>query len=146
SVEARIGKRAPGFSVTRWLGKATPVHPAYAHEDFRGKVVLLAFLDEAKPSERLVKMLNSLHERLAEKGLVIVRVYESGPEDELGKISPTAAALAGPGLLSDRSSEAAEKYGVKARPTLFLIDRGGTLRNADLESTRLQECIEGLLK
>jgi len=146
SAEATIGKPAPAFAVSKWIGKEVSDHSGYASQDFRGKVVLLAFMDEARPSERLLKQLNSLHQNLAEKGLIIVRVYESGTEADLSKLSPTVAALAGPELLSDGSSEAAEKYGVKARPTLFLVDREGILRHADLEPGRSQEPIEGLLK
>jgi RNA polymerase sigma factor (sigma-70 family) len=145
SAEAVVGKPAPGFPVSKWVGKGAPARLDYAPQDFRGKVVLLAFLDEARPSERLLPQLNSLHEKLEAKGLAIIRVYESGATAELAKLSPTVAALASPGLRSEGSSRAAESFAVKARPTLFLVDRKGIVRDADIEPGRLQERLDILL-
>jgi hypothetical protein len=110
-------------------------------------VVVLAFLNEARPSQRLLSRLNQLHEKLAANGLVIVRVYERGaaPEDP-AKGSPTAAALVEPGLLPGGYSEAFQKYRVRAAPTLFLLDRGGVLRHADVELDTLEERLGELLK
>lgn len=65
----------------------------------------MAFLDDAKPSQRLLPQLNQLHEKLGGNGLVIVRVQEAQPsrqttmERELAKLSPTVAALVAPGLV-----------------------------------------------
>jgi RNA polymerase sigma factor (sigma-70 family) len=143
---AVVGKPAPGFAVTKWIGKNVPSHAAFAPEDFRGKIVVLAFLDEARPSQRLLSELDSVHEKWASKGVVIIRVYETGREAELGKLSPTSAVLAGAGVLSEGASRAAEVFGVKARPTVALVDANGVLRDADVPSGHLQERIEKLLQ
>jgi hypothetical protein len=61
-------------------------------------------------------------------------------------ISPAPAALVDPGLLPGGYSEAFQKYGVRAAPTLFLIDRQGVLRQADLEINGLETRLEELVK
>jgi len=153
SSEAVVGKPVPEFPVSKWLHRqAVPNECPFAREDFRGKVVLLAFLDEAKPSQRLVPQLNELHTKLSERGLLIVRVQEAAPnsqekaEVELAKLSPTVAAVVPPGLLAGGYSEAFHKYGVKAAPVLFLIDRQGVLRYSDVEADALVVRCQELLK
>jgi hypothetical protein len=130
----------------KWIGKGTPSAGGYAPQDFRGKVVLLAFLDEARPSDRVLRELNSLHQKWAERGLVVLRIYDESVPGDAGRYLPCPAAIASPGVLADGSSAAAEKYGVKARPMLFLIDREGILRHADVESDQLRPLVESLLK
>jgi protocatechuate 3,4-dioxygenase beta subunit len=147
-VEAVTGKPAPEFPVRRWLQRpGAPAERGFTREDFRDKVVLLAFLDDSKPSQRLLPRLNQLHEKLAGKGLAVVRVYElENPKEELTKLSPTVAALVAPGLVPGGYSEAFQKYGARATPGLFLIDRGGVLRQADVEADALEARLEELLK
>jgi hypothetical protein len=153
TIEAVVGQAAPEFPVRTWLnGKATPGEKRFSPKDFQGKVVVLAFLDAAKPSQRLLPQLNQLHEKLAGKGLAIVRVQEAeadhnrGAERELVKRSPTPVALVAPGAVAGVYSEAFQKYGVRATPTLFLIDRQGILRFADVDPDELPRRIEALLK
>lgn len=145
--EAAVGKVAPEFPVKKWLNrKDAPSARGFVIKDFHNSAVLLAFLDDAKPSQRLVKSLNDLDRRYSAKGLVIVRVHETpAAESDLARISPTSVALVQPGLVAGRYNEAALKYGVRATPTLFLIDRKGILRHADAEVDGLEKRIEGLL-
>jgi hypothetical protein len=141
------GKPAPEFPVSTWLNRQdAPGGAGFTPAGFRDKVVLLAFLDEAKPSQRLLPRLNQLHEQLANKGFFIVRVHETTQAGDLAELSPTMAALVAPGLIPGGYSEAFQKYAVRATPTLFLIDRQGTLRQVDLELEALQEQVEELLK
>jgi protocatechuate 3,4-dioxygenase beta subunit len=147
-IEARVGQPAPEFAVRRWFQTKGPTaEQAFRRQDFQDKVVLLAFLDEAKPSQRFLARANQVQEKLAAKGLVIVRVYEAAnlPEEFI-KRSATPAALVSPGLLPGGYSEAFQKYGVRAVPTLFLIDRQGVLRQTDLELDDLEARLEELLK
>jgi hypothetical protein len=141
-----VGKPAPDFPVARWLNRAAGMPEAFKIADNADRVLLLAFVDEAKPSQRLVKTLNALHDKYAAKGLVIVRVCEMPvAEPTLAKDSPTLAALVKPGLVAGRASEAALSYSVRATPALFLIDRKGILRHADAEADGLEKRIEELL-
>jgi hypothetical protein len=147
-VEAATGKPAPEFPVRRWLQRAdVPAERGFKPEDYRDKIVLLAFLDDTKPSQRVLARLNQLHEKLAGKGLAIVRVYElDNSKDELTKASPTAAAVVAPGLVPGGYSEAFQKYGTRATPALFLIDRKGVLRYADVDVDALEARLDELLK
>jgi hypothetical protein len=148
AVGPAVGQPAPAFPLRQWVNvKDLPARDGFSARTFAGRVVVLAFLNEARPSQRLLSRLNQLHEKLAANGLVIVRVYERGaaPEDP-AKGSPTAAALVEPGLLPGGYSEAFQKYRVRAAPTLFLLDRGGVLRHADVELDTLEERLGELLK
>jgi protocatechuate 3,4-dioxygenase beta subunit len=148
SPEAVVGKPAPDFPVNHWIhGNGLPTSAGFTRKDFSGKVVVLAFLNEAKPSQRLLAGLNKLHEKKADKGLAVVRVYEAeaAPEDP-AKPSPTPAALVAPGLLPGGHSEAFRKFGVRAAPTLFVMDREGLLKFADVEPDDLEARVDELLK
>jgi peroxiredoxin len=124
----------------------------FLRADFRGKVVLLAFLDDAKPSQRILSQLNELNEKLRNQGLVVVRVQEAEPNDEeangkeLARLSPTAAVVVPRGLTVGGYSEAFQKYGVKATPALFLIDRQGVVRFSDVAPDSLFVRCKELLK
>ena len=123
--------------MSKWLHRqAAPQPPSFTRDDFHGKVVLLAFLDEAKPSQRLLPQLNQLHEKWGDKGLVIVRVQEADPShratmEEQAKLSPTTVAIVAPGLIAGGHSDAFHTYAVRTTPALFLIDRQGVLRCCD---------------
>jgi hypothetical protein len=148
ATEAVAGKPPPEFPVRQWvLRPDTPAERGFRRQDFQGQIVVLAFLDDAKPSRQLLPQLNRLHEKLAAKGLVIVRVQEgvTAPE-ELSKLSPTPAALVAPGLFPGGYSTAFQKYAVRATPALFVIDRQGQIRHADLEPEILEARLDELLK
>jgi protocatechuate 3,4-dioxygenase beta subunit len=147
---ATVGKPTPEFVVETWLHHDAGPGRGFLREDYRGKVVLLAFLDEAKPSRRPLERLG----RLAGEGMVVLRIYElptrledrTRMEEELRTLSPLPAALVAPGLVSGGYSEAFAAYGVRATPALFLLDRQGVLRYADLDSSELEARVGELLK
>jgi hypothetical protein len=142
------GKPAPEFPVRHWLHRpGNAAENSFKRADFQNQLVLLAFLDDAKPSERLLPRLNQLQEKLAKNGVIIIRVYEvENPREELTKLSSTPAALVAPGQVSGGYSEAFQKYGAKATPAIFLIDRQGVLRYADVEPDALETRLQELLK
>jgi protocatechuate 3,4-dioxygenase beta subunit len=145
---AQVGKSAPEFPVRQWLQRDNvQADCGFQLKDFAGLVVLLAFLDEAKPSQRLQDRLTKLSEQLGTKGLRIVRVYEKAgklPEDF--KNASTAAAIVTPALIPGGFSQAFQQYGVRATPTLFVIDRQGKLHAADVELEGLEGQLEAALR
>ena len=146
-VEAATGKPAPEFPVGRWAGRdPAPAATSFRRADFAGKAVLLAFGDEARPSQRLRPTLHRLQEKFASRGFVVIEVCESadGPAAEIGG-RQSVAALVAPGLVPGGYSEAFQKYGVKATPTLFLLDREGTVRQADMDLGDLEKALERAL-
>jgi protocatechuate 3,4-dioxygenase beta subunit len=145
--EAAAGKLAPEFPVRHWLRREGQAGDrAFCRDDFRGRVVLLAFVDEARPSQLLMERLNSLHAQWADKGLTVIRVYEAAQTPAEADATPMPAAIVPPGLVAGGYSEAFQKYGVRATPTLFLIDRQGTLRRADVEPATLEAALGEILK
>jgi protocatechuate 3,4-dioxygenase beta subunit len=144
--EAVVGKPAPEFPVASWHnGKTASDQKSFTRAAFQGKVVLLAFIDEAKPSQRVLPQLQTLQEKLREQGLVVLRVYEGSNIDELVKLSPLAAVIV-PGGAVPGYAEAMAKYGVRATPTLFLIDKQGVLRQVDAKPEEVESKIKELLK
>jgi protocatechuate 3,4-dioxygenase beta subunit len=145
--QAAAGKPAPGFAVAHWLNRpATAKDSGFSPQDFRGQVVVLAFVDETKPSQRLLARLDQVQAKRAGQGLVVLRVYETATEGELAKLSPTAAALVAPGAVPGGYSAAFQTYAVRATPTLFLVDRQGVLRHLDVELDDLDARLDDLLK
>lgn len=146
-VEAIVGKPAPEFAVQEWTNVAQAnVKQGFSREAFARRAVLLAFMDEAIPSTRLLSRLNELHQRWADKGLQIIRVYEAPvSQKELSDTSPITAAIVAPGLVPCGYSEAFQKYGVRSTPTIFLIDKSGTLRVIDPQVDALDAHLGELL-
>jgi uncharacterized GH25 family protein len=146
AAEAAIGKPAPEFPVASWRNcKLRGEDRTFTRAGFQGKVVLLAFVDEAKPSQRVLPQLQVLEERLRDQGLFVLRVYEGGEAEELAKLSPLPMAIVHGGIVPGYA-EAIQKYGVRATPTLFLIDKKGMLRQADVKPEELDSKIQELLK
>jgi protocatechuate 3,4-dioxygenase beta subunit len=147
-VEAKVGRPAPEFPVHRWFGAGGSISSrAFRRQDFQDKIVLLAFMDEAKPSQRLATRLREVQQKLAPEGLQVLRVYEAAHlSAEITKDTSTPIAQVTPGLLPGGYSEAYQKYGVLASPTLFLIDRAGVLRWLDPDLRDLELRLAELLK
>src|SRR5262249_17944462 len=139
--EAVVGKPAPEFAVRQWWPRRSTGGGKFARDEFRGKVVLLAFTDEAKPSQRLMPALNRLAKKLSDQRLVIVRVYQ-GEIQEPDAADALPAAVVAPGTVGGGQGEVFRKYGIRAVPTLFLIDRQGVLRFADVEPDALEGRVE----
>jgi hypothetical protein len=138
-----LGKPAPAFGVSGWVNRSVQgEEKQFRPSDFQGQVVLLAFVDEAKPSRRLLEQLEDLHDKLSDKGLTVLRVYEAAlPEDISGtvkSISRLPAAIVRGGLIPGGYGEAFAKYGIRATPTLFLIDRQRVLRGIDVDAAELE--------
>jgi hypothetical protein len=109
--------------------------------------VIVAFVDEARPSSRCITRLGELHKKWADKGVSIVRVYEGPAASEaIAHASPTPAAVVKPGLVPGGYCEAYENYGVRATPTVFMIDRSGILRFADVAVDAIESHLANMLK
>jgi hypothetical protein len=147
-VEAVVGKPAPEFTVKQWINSTNDkADKTFRATSFPGRVVVLAFLDEATPSTKWMKQLDEVRKNVTEHRLEIVRVYELPISmREVTALSPTTAALVEPGLVPGGYSEAFQKYGVRATPAVFLIDPNGILRFADPEPGELQARIAELTK
>lgn len=130
----KIGEPAPEVDWIRW-----EKHSEKSLKEFRGKVVLLAFVVDAKPSMRMLETLAQIAEKYSDKGLAVVPIAEATNTDiplptakhQITNLPPIAYTK--PGLLVGGNSRAFKAYQVKATPTLFLIDRKGVLREVGIE-------------
>jgi protocatechuate 3,4-dioxygenase beta subunit len=149
ATQAASGRPAPEFEVKHWHPEKGSPPRGFVLRDFAGKVIVLAFMDQAHPSQRVLERIRDLAVKLSNRKLQFICVYENMPTDPResepwgGSI---AAAEVACGIVAGGHGEAFEKYGVDATPTLFLVDRQGILRHIDLEADRLEEVLEALLK
>jgi thiol-disulfide isomerase/thioredoxin len=117
----------------------------------RGKVVLVDFWASwCEPCKQSFPVMEELHKRYAERGLVIiaVNVDENRPDME-AFLKKNAATFV---VLRDASQKLVEKAGIATMPSSFLIDREGKVRFAHTgfrgteTKKKYEEEIELLLK
>jgi peroxiredoxin len=127
AVTAEVGEQAPHLSLPSIHADADPIHLA----DYRGKVVYLDFWSAwCAPCRRYMPELNALRDELSRDQFEVIsvnidavtadgrRFLEQVPVDH-----PVAA---------DAAGQASARYGVKAVPAGFLIDRDGVVRKVVL--------------
>jgi len=146
---AAIGKPAPPFPVRTWLNRSNVAEGrGFIANDFKGKIVVLAFLDDTKPSQRLLPRLADLPRTFNEHNLVVIRISEVWDplQEEPPRSQPTNSLVArvAPGTSTPASSEAFRKYAVRSTPALFLVDRDGRLQSEDIDIKELKQRVEKL--
>jgi protocatechuate 3,4-dioxygenase beta subunit len=127
----KSGAPAPEITGVQWLnGKSIP-----RLQELRGQVVLLLFATPHNPAvEAASAQLAALHRKYAGRGVEIIAIYDASlPAAETaayvkarGLPYPVAIVPASPQL--GWNSAPFKRYGVHSVPSLFLIDRQGTLR------------------
>ena len=117
----------------------------------KGKVVLVDFWASwCEPCKQSFPVMEELHKRYAERGLVIiaVNVDENRPDME-AFLKKNAASFA---VVRDANQKLVEKAGIATMPSSFLLDRDGKVRflhtgfRADETKKKYEEEIEQLLK
>ena len=138
-----IGQAAPDFILTDMDGQAMKM------ADLRGKVVLIDFWATwCGPCKKAMPEVQVLHEIYPEQDLVILGINswerqadQVKPFLEENKITYR--------ILLDSNNEVIGQYGVVGIPTLFLIDKKGTIRysfqGAQTSNQALQQALEELL-
>jgi len=138
-------QQAPDFTVPGVRGER------YALRDVRGKLVLLNFWATwCPPCKEEMPSMERLYRRYNERGLTILAVsIDSGGAQAVAEFA-TALGLTFPiGL--DQKLEVANRYGVRALPSTFLIDRDGNtaavaLGPRDWDGSAAHAVIESLLR
>jgi len=117
---------APGFSAPLLLKPS-----AIKLEDYRGKVVYLDFWASwCAPCRSAFPQIDRIYAKYRERGFDVVAVTQ---DQELGEalrfvqMQPISFTL-----VTDRDHGIAERYGVKAMPSSYLIDRKGVVRHVHL--------------
>lgn len=117
----RLGTRAPDFKAVKAVRGSVPVM-----QDLRGKVVLVDFWALwCGPCRLMAPQLSKWQATYGAKGLKVVGLTS----DDVSTATRGAAAL---GIRYDVGSDPAEAtakaYGVRAMPTMFLVDKKGLIR------------------
>lgn len=133
----QIGERAPEISVLDLNDRTVKL------SDFRGNVVIVRFWSNGcRACAAEMPLLGELGTRYVERGLVILAVNLGDPKGDV-EIFVKELKISYPVLL-DPLLIAAGKFGVKAVPTTFFVDRDGIARKVLVGGTT-QELFEKTL-
>jgi peroxiredoxin len=130
-----VGAPAPGFDALKTVQGAAPAKLA----DAKGKVVVLEFWATwCAVCRMLVPTMNDWHARYAAQGVTVLGVTSENVL--LASQGATQLGMTYP-LASDESGEMTRAYRALALPTVFVIDRTGTVRDVMVgySSPRLAE-------
>lgn len=142
------GAAAPEITVAQWLNG----QDGKTLKELRGQVVLLLFGTPHNPAvEAASAQLAALHRKYAGRGLAIIAIYDASlPAAETAAYVkarslpyPVAIVPASPQL--GWKSAPFKRYGVHSVPSLFLIDRQGTLRAVNPSRDELEAVLGKLV-
>jgi thiol-disulfide isomerase/thioredoxin len=135
----KVGTHAPAWKGVRVVRGG--IAPSLAA--LRGKVVLLDFWASWCVACRVsVPMLNRARARFGAQGLEVVGLTDDREEVALRAADKLGIAYA---VGAATSTETLADYGVRALPTLFVVDRGGVVRHASIGVPREAD-LEALLR
>jgi protocatechuate 3,4-dioxygenase beta subunit len=142
------GAAAPEITVAQWLNG----QDGKALKALRGQVVLLLFGTPHNPAvEAASEQLAALQRKYGRRGMAIMAIYDASlPAAETaayvkarGLPYPVAIVPASPQL--GWNSDPFKRYGVHSVPSLFLIDRQGTLRAVNPSLGELEAALDKLV-
>ncbi|MEM9021421.1 MAG: TlpA disulfide reductase family protein [Planctomycetota bacterium] len=129
----------PVLEVEGWMNSE-----AKTLEALRGKVVVLSFgATWAAPWLDSVEQLNALQETYGEQGLEIIGICATHEGYALAEVAETYG-IKFP-VCIDVENRTNRAYGPNNFPDLYLIDKTGNLRIADLKNDNLESAIKALL-
>lgn len=136
-----VGAPAPKISVLDLEGRTVKL------SDFKGKPVVLRFFLASGCSACVASMpkLDVLSKECRDKGLAVLAVNMGNPKKAV-EIFARELGLSYPVLL-DPALIATEKYGVKAVPTTYFIDRKGIAKSVvvgEVTQEMIEKTLEGL--
>jgi peroxiredoxin len=136
------GDVAPDFSLSMLDGGAQNLR------DFRGQVVVLNFWASwCSPCRAETPDLQVTYTELRDKGLVVLGVNQGEPHERVRDFVEEFG-LSYP-ILLDEGQTVAQKYGVRAFPTSFVIGGDGVIREVvvgALTRSAIHRQVEGLLE
>jgi peroxiredoxin len=116
-------------------------------DDFSGKVVVIRFwIDSCKSCEKEMPEIDQLYNKYKDKGLVVLAI-NIGQSKGAAETFANRLHLTYPVLL-DTDSKVTGRYGVKAVPFTFVVDRKGTITKRILGETEresFEKMIQALL-
>jgi peroxiredoxin len=135
----KSGEKPPGIS-------GTDIHGEYISlNQFKGSVVILYFWRNSCCGDRL-KQLEPYYSRNKDKGLAVLAINVG----DTGEFVESYAKNSGLTftLQTDEHAMTAREYGVFGFPTIFILDRVGTIRKkilGDIDTAQLEKLVAGYL-
>ena len=137
-----VGETPPKFTLPDLKGNKVTM-PG----DFSGKVVVVRFwIDSCKSCEKEMPVIDQLYSKYKDKGLVVLAI-NTGQSKTAAETFANRLHLSYPVLL-DTNSATTERYGVKAVPFTFVVDKKGTIVKrilGETEKESFEKMIQGLL-
>jgi peroxiredoxin len=137
-----VGKLLPKFTLSDLKGDKITVP-----DDFSGKVIIVRFwVDWCKSCAIEMPMMDAAYNKYKDRGLVVIAV-NVGQQKDIAEAFVTKLKLSYPVVL-DTDSSITNKYGVKAVPFTFIIDRKGIIRKrilGEAGSETVEKIIQDLL-
>jgi cytochrome c biogenesis protein CcmG/thiol:disulfide interchange protein DsbE len=142
TLAAMHGSPAPELHLTDWINT-----DGVSLEQLHGNVVLLDFWGVwCGPCRALTPQLVQLHERYADDGLVIVGIHTANAAERAPAYVREHGVPYAIGF--DMEGTTREAYKVDGYPDLYLVDRSGRIRFADIDqsvSGNLEAAVQKLL-
>ena len=137
-----VGIAPPKFSLPDLKGEKIAMP-----DDFSGKVVVIRFwIDSCKSCEKEMPEIDEIYKKYKDKGLVVLAI-NVGQTRNAAEAFAKKLNISYPVLL-DIDSATTERYGVKAVPFTFVVDRKGVVTKRILGETErksFEKMIQGLL-
>lgn len=135
---AAIGKAAPYFKLQNIEGQSVSLG------DFQGNTVLINFWTTwCPPCRSEMPFLQEISEEWSDKGLTVLAI-DIGETPDRVKGFMQSYNLALPVLLDTRR-DVANKYGVSAYPTTFIVDKDGIIQRKIIGAFLNKEALEEVL-
>jgi peroxiredoxin len=129
---------APNFTLSTLDGRNVSL------SDYRGKIILLNFWTSLPPSRSELPMLQQIYDKWSKDKYAILTInIKEGDKDVQLFVSSKGLTLP---VLLDSQGEVADRYNVGSKPTSFLIDSQGIIREIKPRPFRSIEEIEDSLK
>ncbi len=124
--------------LTQWKGDAATA------ETLKGKVVVfVTWSSWYKTSHDALKIGQSMHEKLADKGLVVIGVHHQKGFDKAAEVAQTANAAFAYAL--DESGDFRKSLFSTQDPDFYIVDRAGNLRYADVQTSSVESAVNALI-
>ncbi|MBM4450830.1 MAG: redoxin domain-containing protein, partial [Chloroflexi bacterium] len=135
---AQVGKSAPNFTLPTLDGQNVSL------SNYRGKIVLLNFWSSLPASRNELPLLQQISDTWSKDKYAILTINIKENNNDV-QLFVSSKGLTLPVLL-DRTGDVTAKYDVRSKPTSFLIDSQGIIREIKPRPFRSVEEIEDSLK